>query len=120
MLKLKINQLKNGMILSRDVSNFSGVMLLKSGCQLKTKDIKNFKAWGITETFVQESMFEGKFQKNDPKVDPKVLKEAKEETAVLFRHTNSDHPIVMELKRLCTLNKIQQKTSSSEFELKSH
>ncbi len=110
MLKLKLNQLKPGMVLSRDVTNFSGVLLLKSGRPLQPKDIKNFKAWGVVEIFVQEHLSEGADQKEEPKVDPKLLEEATEESAVLFRHANSGHPIVMELKRLCTLNKVHHKS----------
>ena len=110
MMELKLNQLKPGMVLSRDVTNFSGVLLLKSGSLLKPKDIKNFKAWGISEIFVQESSAEDADQKDEPNVDPKLLEAAQAESAVLFRHANSDHPIVMELERLCTLNKVHRKS----------
>ncbi len=110
MLNLKLNQLKPGMVLSRDVTNFSGVLLLKLGRPLQPKDIKNFKAWGIVEIFVQEHLSEGVDQKDEPKVDPKLLEEATEESAVLFRYANPGYPIVMELKRLCTLNKVHHKS----------
>ena len=119
MLSLKPNQLKPGMVLSKDVINLSGILLLKSGNSLKIRDIKNFKAWGISETFVQESLSEGTFQEDEPQVDPKLLEEAEEESAVLFRHCNSGHPIVREMKRLCTLNKVQQKTRLMDYSLKS-
>jgi len=110
MLKLKLNQLKPDMVLSMDVTNFSGVLLLQSGKPLKPKDIKNFKAWGIAEIFVQEYLSEDVGQTDEPEVDPKLLEEATEECAVLFRHANSGHPIVMELKRLCTLSKAHRKS----------
>ena len=108
MLELKLNQLKPGMVLSRDVTNFFGVLLLKSGRPLKTRDIKNFKAWGVTEAFVQEGRVEGSPQEDAPKVDPLWLRQAKEESAALFHHANSGHPIVMELERLCTLHRVRQ------------
>lgn len=120
MLNLKLNQLKPGMVLSRNVANFSGVLLLKSGKILKARDIKNFKAWGITDTFVQEPHSEGAYQEDEPMVDPQLLKEAEEESRALFRHTNSSHPIIMELQRLCTMNKVQKKAGLSEFSLKIH
>ena len=114
MLSLKLNQLKPGMVLSRDVTNFSGVLLLKSGKSLKDKEIKNFKAWGITETFVQEHKEGVSCQEEEPPIDPQLLQEAEAASAVLFRHSNTSHPIVMELKRLCTMKKVKQKTSFIE------
>jgi len=115
MLSLKLNQLKPGMVLSRDVTNFSGVLLLKSGKSLKAKEIKNFKAWGIPETFVQEPLMKGvSCQEKAPPIDPKLLQEAEAESAALFRHSNASHPIVVELKRLCTMKKVKQRTSSIE------
>lgn len=109
MRKLRLDQLKPGMKLAKDVVNFSGRVLLYKGNPLQSKDIKNFKAWGILEVSVETASLDPSIPVEDNRVDAKLLVEAQKEISSLFRHSNLSHPVVSELMRLSALNKLKQK-----------
>jgi hypothetical protein len=109
MRKIRIEQLKPGMRLAQDVVNFSGQVLLYKGNPLQPKDIKNFKAWGILEIVVKSSSLNSSNSLDNNQIDTKLLVEAQKETTDLFQHSNISHPVISELMRLSTLNKLRQK-----------
>ena len=109
MRKLRLDQLQPGMKLAQDVVNFSGQVLLYKGNPLQPKDIKNFKAWGILEVAVENSSVDPATSLENNKIDAKLLVEAQGEISSLFRYSNLSHPVISELMRLSTLNKLKQK-----------
>lgn len=109
MRRLRLEQLTPGMRLAQDVINFSGQVLLYKGNPLQPKDIKNFKAWGILEVTVESSSLNSSNSMDNNRIDTKLLVEAQNETSDLFRHANLSHPVISELMRLSTLNKLKQK-----------
>jgi hypothetical protein len=109
MRKIRLEQLTPGMKLAQDVINFSGQVLLYKGNPLQPKDIKNFKAWGILEVVVENSSLKSSNALNNKEVDAKILLEAQSEISDLFRNSNISHPVIAELMRLSTLNKLKQK-----------
>lgn len=108
MRKLRLNQLAPGMKLAQDVVNFSGQVLLYKGIPIQPKDVKNFKAWGILEVAVENSSLDSSPLENN-RIDTKLLVEAQGEISDLFQHSNLSHPVISELMRLSTLNKLKQK-----------
>jgi len=109
MRKLRIDQVKPGMKLAQDVINFSGRVLLYKGNPLQSKDIKNFKAWGILEVPVETNSLDPAATLDQNRIDAKLLVEAQKEISSLFRYSNLSHPVISELMRLSTLNKLKQK-----------
>jgi hypothetical protein len=109
MRKIRLEQLTPGMRLAQDVVNFSGQVLLYKGNPLQPKDIKNFKAWGIIEVAVESSTLTFSKTLNNNQINAKLLMEAQNETSKLFQHSNISHPVISELIRLSTLNKLKQK-----------
>jgi hypothetical protein len=109
MRKLRLEQLKSGMRLAQDVINFSGQILLYKGNPLQPKDIKNFKAWGVLEVAVESSSLNSSNSLKNNRIDTKLLVEAQSEISNLFRYSNLSHPVISELMRLSTLNKLKQK-----------
>lgn len=109
MRKLRLDQLAPGMKLAQDVVNFSGQVLLYKGIPLQPKDIKNFKAWGVLEVVVENSSKDTSLPLKNNRIDAKLLVEAQGEISDLFRHSNLSHPVISELMRLSTLNKLKQK-----------
>jgi hypothetical protein len=109
MRKLRLEQLKSGMQLAQDVINFSGQVLLYKGNPLQPKDIKNFKAWGVVEIAVESSSLNSSNSLNNNQINTKLLLEAQNEISNLFQHSNLSHPVISELMRLSTLNKLRQK-----------
>lgn len=105
---LKVQDLKPGMILVNEVQNYSGRKLLPEGTLLTEKHILNLKAWGVIEANVK---LEDTGSDSTPKVektDPKKLAQAKKEVAALFGSSNKDHPAVVELMRLSSLNRLKK------------
>ncbi len=109
MHKLRLDQLQPGMKLALDVVNFSGQVLLYKGNPLQSKDIKNFKAWGILEVAVEDSSVDSAAPLENSKIDAKLLAEAQSEVSTLFRYSNLSHPVISELMRLSALNRLKQK-----------
>lgn len=109
MRKVRLEQLSSGMRLAQDVINFSGQVLLYKGNPLQPKDIKNFKAWGIIEVVVESSSLNFSKSLDNNQVDAKLLAEAKKEISSLFQHSNISHPVISELMRLSTLNRLKKK-----------
>ena len=109
MRKVRLEQLRPGMRLAQDVVNFSGQVLLYKGNPLQPKDIKNFKAWGIIEIAVESFPVNSSDSLNNNRVDTNLLVEAQNEISNLFKHSNLSHPVIAELMRLSTLNKLKQK-----------
>ena len=109
MLKLRLDQLRPGMKLGQDVVNFSGQVLLYKGNPIQRKDIKNFKAWGILEVAVESASADPSDRFDNNRIDAKLLLEAQNEISNLFRYANLSHPVISELMRLSTLNKLKQK-----------
>lgn len=109
MRKIRLEQLTPGMRLAQDVVNFSGQVLLYKGNPLQPKDIKNFKAWGILEVVVESSSLNTSNPLENNRIDAKLLMEAQSEISNLFRHANLSHPVISELMRLSTLNKLKKK-----------
>ena len=109
MRKVRLEQLSPGMRLAQDVVNFSGQVLLYKGNPLQPKDIKNFKAWGIVEIAVENSSLTFSNSLNNNQVDAKLLMKAQSEISDLFQYSNLSHPVISELMRLSTLNKLKQK-----------
>ena len=109
MRKVRLEQLTPGMRLAQDVVNFSGQVLLYKGNPLQPKDIKNFKAWGIIEVIVESSSLNSSNSLDNNRIDAKLLVEAQNEIANIFQYSNTSHPVISELMRLSTLNKLKQK-----------
>jgi hypothetical protein len=109
MRKVRLEQLTSGMRLAQDVVNFSGQVLLYKGNPLQPKDIKNFKAWGILEIAVESPSLDSPNSLNNNRIDTNLLVEAQSEISKLFQHSNVSHPVIAELMRLSTLNKLKQK-----------
>ena len=109
MRKLRLDQIRPGMKLAQDVVNFSGQVLLYKGSPLQPKDIKNFKAWGILEVAIQNVLKDSSLPLDNNRIDTNLLVEAQSEISNLFRYSNLSHPVISELLRLSTLNKLKQK-----------
>ncbi|MBI5427091.1 MAG: hypothetical protein HZA02_02295 [Nitrospinae bacterium] len=108
MVKLKIAQLKPGMVLAQDVKDLNGRVLLSSGNRLSEKHVKIFKTWGITEVAIEradESMKSGE-KPLSGNVDEKAIEKMRQEMNSLFRHTDIKHPAIRELFNLCVTRKL--------------
>ena len=91
------------MVLSRDVKDLNGRILLAAGTELTQKHIRVFKIWAVSEVEIQGVENKDVAAQVTAQVDPACLKEAEEVVSSLFVLTKRSHPPVAELMRLAVL-----------------
>ena len=108
--KIAIENIETGMVLAGDVLDRSGRMLLGAGAELTQKHLVIFRTWGVLEADIVGLGSDDAADQVPPDVDPVELAAAEQELAHLFRHTNRDHPAIIELMRYTALRKVQHGT----------
>ena len=99
--KIKIENIKSGMIVATDVKDYRGSVLLTAGEKILDKNIKIFKMWGITEVDVRDHNSKDNIDGDKDSLDQTHLIDAKEHVQNLFKHVDLQHPANTELYRLC-------------------
>lgn len=107
---LAIENIETGMVLAGDVLDRSGRMLLGAGSELTQKHLIIFRTWGVLEADIAGHGNDEAAGHLPVDVDPQELAAAEQELARLFRHTNLEHPAIIELMRLALLRKVQHGT----------
>lgn len=100
-----IDNLAPGMVLSRNVCDRSGRMLLPAGAELSEKHFSIFRMWGVLEIEVvgaapaeDVDLQPGSAEE----IDPGLLAAAKKEVERIFIYNDPEHPAIRELMRICT------------------
>jgi hypothetical protein len=97
-----IDNLAPGMILSSNVSDRSGRMLLPSGAELTEKHFTIFRMWGVLEVeIVGEGVATDAELTPHKELDPALLAAARQEVERIFVHNDPTHPAIKELLRIC-------------------
>ena len=107
--KLPIYQVTPGMVLEEVVTGRNGRMLLAAGVELTNNHLMILRTWGI-----QEAAIEGWGEDSSvtcPQYPAEVtieqLETAKTELLPLFRHTDLQESVMMELLNLAAIRKVQ-------------
>lgn len=108
--KVAVDNLEAGMVLANDVHDRSGRMLLGAGAELTQKHLMIFRTWGVLEADIAGQGDDDGAEPIPADVDPLELAAAEQALLPLFRHTNTSHPVIMELIRLAALRKVQHGT----------
>jgi hypothetical protein len=106
MTKVKIRNLKEGMILADDVRDQNGMLILSQGKSISEKYLRTFKSWGITEINI-EGTIEEDDKAGPEKNEENIPVEVKEKVDDLFRFTDKQHPAIAELMELSILRKME-------------
>ncbi|MBI2355180.1 MAG: hypothetical protein HYV06_09155 [Deltaproteobacteria bacterium] len=102
-----IDNLAVGMLLSGDVCDRSGRMLLPAGVELTERHLKVFRTWGVLEADIEgEEGGETAPVQASEDADPVGLAAAEEGVGRIFRLNDREHPAIMELIRLCIARKV--------------
>ena len=108
MQKLRLENLKEGMITAAEVKNLDDMLLLPAGCQLTSRHIKILRSWGVPEVVVESAGEEA-----DPdraalaNIDPVFAEKIQDRIRSRFREWNADHPFHQELLRLLVVRECQ-------------
>ncbi len=93
-----IDSVKQGMVLSEDVKDISSRLLLSKGQPIQAKHVRIFKIWGVTEVQVEtEPEDDARANADTTPVDTTV---ATQQTDAIFRHVDTDNPLMSELVRI--------------------
>lgn len=103
MALVHIDNLAPGMVLSKNVCDRSGRMLLPAEAELTEKHFSILRMWGVLEVeIVGEGIVEDGEAPLHEEIDPARLAEARAEMELLFIHNDPEHPAIKELMRLCS------------------
>lgn len=99
---LHIDNLVPGMILSSDVCDRSGRLLLPAGAELTEKHFSIFRMWGVLEAeVVGDDPCEDETDVPREELDPALVAAVRKEVEGLFVHNDRSHPAIKELMRIC-------------------
>ncbi len=106
------DNIKEDMVLSEEVKDIKGRLLLKEGQKIEPKHIRILMMWGITEVnIVGEAGME---EASESDHDPQITEEIAEDTRRIFSHVDLEHPAMSEIFRLSVLFRSRNKTSKQE------
>lgn len=102
MATIKLKQLEVGAVLSDDVADMSGRVLLRAGAEVTEKHLQIFRTWGVTEVSVVGDEIEADdFVLAD--LSPELLATIQQQTDSLFRFNNSKHEMIAEVVQYQTM-----------------
>ncbi|SPD75909.1 putative signal transduction protein [uncultured Desulfobacterium sp.] len=91
------DDLREDMILSEDVKDVGGRLLLKKGQKIHQNHVNIIKKWGVTEVNVVGVPAE---EQDTEEPEARRSEEIEREITRIFKHTDLDHPAIKELSRL--------------------
>lgn len=108
MKNIKLDEVRPGMVLARDVKGRFGRGLLLAGNVVTEKHVKIFKSWGITELIIEKNPVSDEVELKKPAHPQYARIEAR--TRELFKFNDIKHPAVRELFQISLDRKIKFQT----------
>ena len=107
MVNIKLGKLEAGMVLSQNVKDRSGRVLVTAGQKITEKHLAIFKDWGVTDVAIESP--EGKTETiaSAGNFDPATVEKVERIMKDMFRHADLRHPAVRELFNLCVARNLK-------------
>ena len=98
------------MVISRDVKNIDGMLLLPSGCELSERHIDILMTWGVAEVEIEAS--EEMAQSHDPlaQLPPDVLAQLTSSLRTRFWKPDDFGPVPAEIFKIMLLRQARRHT----------
>jgi hypothetical protein len=113
MPRIKIGQLKEGMVLKADVLNRDQMLLIPAGCELRPNHIQILEAWGVNDVSVQSGGDTDFAEDPLSKVAPEVATKWEAEYRQRFWQLDETHPVQAEVFRRCLRRWVARKLHRS-------
>jgi len=97
---IKVSHLKPEMLVSNDVKDRNGRLLVAAGTRLTDRHIRIIKIWGVVEADIENASEKDVGPSAEGAVDLDVSKAADEVVAKNFRYNNLENPAIAELYRI--------------------
>ena len=104
MATIDVSKATAGMVLSADVLDKRGRMLMPAGKELSEKHLGSLPAWGVTHIEIEGDDVAGA----EPEVEPWAIDAAAVEIDRLFSKVNREHPLMSALAEACSVRKATQ------------
>ena len=101
-----LDNIKPGMVLDTDATA-GNQTLLAAGVNLTEKHIKLLKAWGVLEVEIKNTSNADINLAEIDAHDPVLVKTIQDQLRPHFQHCDSEHPLIVELIRLKTIDIIE-------------
>ena len=112
---VKIKELTLGVVLSKDIKDVNGRLLLKASTVIEEKQLKILRAWGVTEVSVLNGgRVESEDEVNLDEIDPAIREQVDQELDELFRYTDKGHEVINELIQLTRIKLIKNYQQGNE------
>lgn len=109
MPKIKIESLREGMVVAADVKNMDSMLLLPAGCEISAKHVDILGAWGIAEIEVEASEDVEEPQDILQTLAPEVVEQLTKELQVIFWEPADANPVQAETFKLALRRKASQR-----------
>lgn len=102
---LLTDDLAPGMVLSQDVKDRSGRLLVRTGTELTERSLKVLRTWGVVEVTVEEDEQTSQLDTVEHEhplanTDPELVTRAMAHAEHIFRHVDMSHPAAAALASL--------------------
>lgn len=104
MREIALDQLQEGMRVVCDIHDRHGNVTVHAGEALTEQTIRGLRASGVSEVEIDERLVFPRLT-IDKSFPPEVLELAENEIADVFHLADVEHPMLMELRRLCMLRR---------------
>lgn len=107
MPRVKTSELKEGMVVAKDVKNIDDMLLVSAKAVLTTRLINNFKAWGVPAIDVEASDL---IENHDPlgRLPPNLVEQLKADTKAVFWKPDETSPVFGEIFKLMLLRRARK------------
>ena len=102
---ISVDDAQAGMVLTSDVTDRRGRLLIPNGRPLDEKHLQALKMWGITAVEVEG---DDPVASDNTAIDPALLGDAREALTEHLKNLPMDHPLVLALVELALPRKAQQ------------
>jgi HD-like signal output (HDOD) protein len=92
------------MALADNLVDTTGRCLLTQGTVIQDRHIHIMKSWGITEADVEGVNQEKAASSAMAQIDPEIIKKCEDYITPFFGHTNQEHEVMQEIRRLSILH----------------
>jgi hypothetical protein len=108
-MRVSLDDLKPGMTLAANLQEPGGRLLLPAATVLTDRHLRYFQMWGVGEADIESDGTETAVETEQ--ADPALVAEAEANMALLFRHTDTKHPVVSQVLHHCVGREIRRLTA---------
>lgn len=108
MAKVKLDNLREGMVVTADVRNLDDMLLFPAGTELSARHLKVMRSWGISEVRVEDG--DEVEDVSDPlrRLSPESLAQLEENLRSIFWKFDDSQPLQQTVYRLMLMRQVRR------------